>query len=326
MDIDRKYLLVSTLQSQLSALERVGLRIPSQDMISGVEASLAGLIAARICAQPLVMDFHQVYNCIVSLAKKIEARLTDVVFLSTAPWVALEGGLCLEINRLFSLDGKQIFIGPRPGHDDIHKQIAHLHRRLHGRKVVLIEDGSFTGGTLATIIKILKERSVPVEAVVLGILFPQAAGVLQPIVNGGLHCAMPDLKPYEWMPSHDFFPFVPNAGRVIGHKLGGLYMPVYTQHGMSIGMPYIGPYGDARQWASIPGSDQEIAHFSTKCLKLALSIFREMERLNNKEICIGDLAGSCPRVSIPVSSGMNALSGLEERVTDIIEGDIQFLS
>jgi len=51
-----------------------------------------------------------------------------------------------------------------------------------------------------------------------------------------------------------------------------------------------------------------------------------MEKINNKKIVVGHLVYSYPRTSIPVSSGQYDFVGLQERVVNILTGDLEFLS
>jgi hypothetical protein len=127
--------------------------------------------------------------------------------------------------------------------------------------------------------------------------------------------------PYEWMPDHDFIPFAPNCGRVYGGKFGREILPYYTHDGMSYSIPYILPFGDPANWASIP--QKNVVEFSEFCLRAARHMFREIENLNKRDITVKDLIGSTPRISMPMSKGSTQLPNTNMSITDFLTEVLQ---
>lgn len=127
---------------------------------------------------------------------------------------------------------------------------------------------------------------------------------------------------FEWVPDHDFLPFVPGCGKVLGVELGGEHYPHYNHEHASFSVPYVMPFGPVAQWASIP--KDQVSNFSSTCLKLTQALFLELERINGKEIVISDIIHSRQRVSIPVSvdtdsSGrVHRLPSIDTRVVDFL--------
>jgi hypothetical protein len=100
------------------------------------------------------------------------------------------------------------------------------------------------------------------------------------------------------VPDHDFLPFVPGCGKVLGVEMRSLY-PFYDHQHATFCVPYIAPFGPVVEWASIP--EDKVNAFSTECIGLTLRVFEELERINKKAITIGDILRSRQRVGIPIS-------------------------
>ena len=229
----------------------------------------------------------------------------------------------MHLSRLIDFEGNIIGIGPRPYHDLPMQQFADFANEIADRDVILVEDGSFTGSTVLYTLELLKSKRARVRAIVLGIMFPGAEEKIKAVFDGEIvYCKKPE-NPLDWMPSHDFFPFIPNAGRVIGHRLGKIVMPVYLNYdNAAIAVPYVKPYGNT-DWASLPGNYHSLSAFSSFCLHSAEEIFFKMEEKTGKKICVGDVVGSSPVTYIPVCCGgdQTGFSRAGDRVADIISLD-----
>jgi len=324
-----KYIVTQSLRMHLLALERIGLKVPNGQAIEKAESKLIIDLEENFSGTGVKIEaiaFETLCNQILSLAHEIGGSFADSVIVSTAPMIALEsGGECIEMNRLINMDGEIIGIGPRPGHPSVEKQINEQAVKLSGKNVIIVEDGSFTGRSLKYLLDLMLERSINVKAVVLGILFPKAEPVIREAFAGEIVCHEDASDVLDWMPSHDFFPFVPNSGRVVGMTLANTHLPIYLQGRMSISMPYIMPYGDP-EWASLQGDVAELGRFSGNRLASIADIFYGIENANGKQIMIGDLLDSYPKTSLPVSAKQQGFLGLGERVVDVLHGDLVFLS
>jgi len=118
------------------------------------------------------------------------------------------------------------------------------------------------------LLDICKERNITIDAIVLGILFPEAEKMLNDKFDRELIVYKKATSKLDWMPSHDFFPFVPNSGRPVGHFLGKTCFPIYLYNGASLSMPYIMPYGDPANWTNLQGGIIQLADFSRSCLRI----------------------------------------------------------
>lgn len=211
-------------------------------------------------------------------------------------------GATLEINRVIGNDGEIIGLGPRPGHEDLVTQIESISRRANGRPIAIVEDGTFTGATLCTVLELFERVRARVEAIVLGFAFPKAIDALKARVNGSVHTieVTSHSQLLDWMPDHDFMPLIPNCGRTFGSTVSGRIQPYYTSEGWSYAAPYIYPFGRPAEWASIP--EAAALRFSVECLNLTRDFFSEISHLNGG-LTVGQLTKSWARVSIPYYVG-----------------------
>jgi hypothetical protein len=166
------------------------------------------------------------------------------------------------------------------------------------------------------LVKQFAKHRVEVAGVVVGICFPSAADNLRKLFNGNLMVVEKTQEPIEWMPDHDFLPFIPNCGRVFGQMFGDEGMPFYNHEGISFSFPYILPFGNPNKWASIP--QQHTYNFSLFCLEQALGIFKHLDKLNDRQLTIHDLSGSAPRVSMPMSCGDDRLPEVDMPISSFL--------
>jgi len=93
---------------------------------------------------------------------------------------------------------------------------------------------------------------------------------------------------------------------------------------LSLGMPYILPYGKPAEWASIPA--ESACAFSRFCLSETMAIFEEMEGLSQQKITLESLVGTYPRISLPVAKDEKEFPHIKTRILDILHDDVQMLS
>jgi hypoxanthine-guanine phosphoribosyltransferase len=325
----KEYIVTQTLAEHFDAFANIGLKAPDPAIIKRVEDGLVASIQemftdaqqnVKVIAIPIREQCHQ----ITSAVNRIKKTLHNPIVVSTCPLLSFGAdGRLIHLTRLIDIHGNIIAIGPRPYHDLPAQQVADMASEIRDRDVILVEDGAFTGSTVLYTLSLLKQHRARVRAIVLGIMFPGADIKIRKEFDGEIvYCTKPS-NPLDWMPSHDFFPFVPNSGRVVGHKLGNVVMPVYLNYdNAALAMPYIRPYGKT-EWASLPGNQQQLNAFSAKCLLAAEDLFKDMEEKRGEPILIGDIIGSNPVTYIPVSHGghQDGFSREGDRVISIISGD-----
>jgi hypothetical protein len=201
--------------------------------------------------------------------------------------------LLMNIDRLFNANGKMIGHGPRPGFKCLDKQLDELVGKIAGRSVVLIEDGAFTGGTLRFVLKELEGRGVRITTIVIGFCKNGSREAVKEVFDGELVIVHPISNLLDWIPDHDFVPFVPNCGRVLGEQTHEGFMPVFKD-GVSLAYPYILPFGKIEEWASLP--IEGARELSKLCLDTSIEIFGQI----GQKMTIGELLRANPRVSMPI--------------------------
>lgn len=329
-----EYILTLTLYEHLSALKRVGLKIPSRAFVEAIEGSLDGLIresidGKRISEKMVVVKtipFGDFCDEIVSSATSLKNSMPDAIVVSTTPMIVYDAhGICFGLSRLIDMAGNMIAIGARPSYGSIEHQIEKVLSTLKGHRVIIMEDGSFTGKTLCFMLERLAACGIDIAAVVMGILFPEARVRLSKTFNGRIICKHNFADPLDWMPSHDFFPFIPNSGRVIGTKVGESLIPVHLSDQSTLSKPYILPYGQLDKWSGLPLSPTAQVEFSRFCLTRTMEIFQEMEHLNGRVIKVGDIVRTNPVTSVPVPDHQRKVEffNLNQRVIDILNRDYE---
>jgi len=298
------YVVTYDVASRLQSLCSRSISVPKQtdQLFKSFHQSLFEKLQRALPG--VVIDTIDMSELRLEIWNQVESRISDLshqAVLSTCPEIADSNpkseGLLLNINRLFSAEGLMLGHGPRPGFKALNVQLDELAVRIAGRSVVLIEDGAFTGGTLSFVLKELRDRGITVTAVVIGFCCNGSRHVLRKAFNGELVMVHPVVNLIDWIPDHDLIPFIPNCGRVLGRQLDHCIMPMKTEGGASLAIPYILPFGKIEEWASLPFEGAK--DLSRLCLDTAIGIFSQV----GIKITIGELLSSNPRLSMPVMIG-----------------------
>lgn len=289
----------------MAALRDIGLEVPPLDstLFTDIQQELVrmlgGLLPPGTAVRQIPMD--GLAAAVLADANKVAGP--DVMTVSTCLEIAAPTkGATVQINRIIGQDGDILGLGPRPGQPLLTAQMDAVVSQAAGRRILIVEDGSFTGKTLKHVIAMLQERGGVVRGVVVGFAFPGALEELNGC-GGEVSCveATDSASLMDWMPDYDFLPFVPNCGRPLGVELGGQCHVFYTADHASHAAPYIAPFAPVEQWASIP--EDEVRAFSLRCIEMAKDMFLAIARLSRRRIMVGDLMNSWSRVSIPYRIG-----------------------
>lgn len=236
----RTYLLVLDLPEMMEAYERVGLQLPDVAFFKERQRRLSARLQETIPGCSLeIIEANKLVNKIASLLHDLLLVTPDAVVISTMNSVASKmSGHCLQINRLVDPAGKTLGLGARPGNNSLRSQFSDIKGCLEKRPVILVEDGSFSGGTMKSMIEICDGMHMEVKHLVIGFLFPAAReNILKAFPKAkDIHCWREE-NFVDWMPDHDFYPFVPNAGRVVGFSYNSHHVPVYLHNGLCLCMP-----------------------------------------------------------------------------------------
>lgn len=266
------YVITNDLGEHIKSLRFIGLKTPDSDdpFFSQFHEKIREAIQKALPHVDVVsFDMKKLAEDVWTRAVQMQRDIKDAIVISTcAEFATSRRGHTIEINRIVDQTGKIIGLGPRPGAVSLEKQLNSIASVVNGNPVVLVEDGIFTGSTLAFLITELQNRRVNVDAIAAGISFPKGDKLIREAVRGKLVIVKEVETPFEWMPDHDFIPFSPNCGRVFGRQLGRDVLPHYTHEGFSYCFPYIRPFGNPVKWASIP--EEQARSFSNLCLREAI--------------------------------------------------------
>lgn len=307
------YLLTTDLPLQVvEGLGSLGLKTPAADdpffheMLEGLKGDISKVLPG---ARVKVLDMRELAKNVSGAVHRQRPFLKDAAIVSTCPAIStVVHGHTLEVNRVVGFDGAILGRGPRPGHSSVHEQLVGLRSMIDGQPVILVEDGSFTGETLRYLVDEFRGTRIELAAIVLGFAFPKAREAVSSFFAGDLIVTEEvDGDLIDWMPDHDFFPFVPNCGRVVGVRMGtdGDVFPFYSYGGLSYSIPYLHPFCDMEQWASIPRA--RAPRFSLSCLHRSIQLFELLNKLNGQRFLISDLVSQRLNVSVPVSVGQRQL-------------------
>ncbi|HOX60528.1 MAG TPA: hypothetical protein PLV72_00795 [Candidatus Magasanikbacteria bacterium] len=202
--------------------------------------------------------------------------LRSLLLHNKLPTISLErtyfaGDLSFEITRLVDKNHVACGWGNRTGTLPIEDQLRAL-QNSDVSEVVLVDDVIFEGKTLKFIIDLFSSIGIRVISVYAGIGIGEMKIVHQLVRN--VNCVYLFEDVIDEVCERDFFPGVPLSGRLL----------INTDYGI----PYVYPFGNPIDWASIPlehGRD-----FSKFCIHQTIKIFEEIERRSDRPIYCHDLA------------------------------------
>ncbi len=326
----KNYILTCDLGQKISYFANLGLKVPGPNskLFQEIETELASKIGQALGGvRVIALNMEQLAANIIDRAYAKSTELKDAIVISSCPEIAVNTdiniGRTLEINRIVNFQGKMLGIGPRPGHLTIDDQIEII-RSVYGkthRPIIIVEDGSYSGRTLSKVLKEFKANGLQIKAVVVGFIFAEAKARLLRELDGDLIVINEIESPVDWVADHDFFPFVPNCGRMVGTKVRKNYYPfVFNQAFYTV--PYILPFGPIYDWANIP--KEKSIWLSDFCLQETIFLFEELARLNRRQLTIGDLIGlnasqkKNVAVSIPIGIWGGEFPALDTKVIEFL--------
>lgn len=204
-------------------------------------------------------------------------------------WSALH----FDVSRLVRSDGNDCGFGSRPHAPPLLQQFRKL-KGLGLKEVVLVDDVVFGGIHIERVVRCLSRFGIRVPLVCAGI------GITEGInrINGS-RCEVRCVRTYDAVIDEvcerDFYPGVPFSGRLMIGK-------------GNIGVPYILPFGNPGEWASIPAEWR--VPFSAFCIEQTARLFEEIERRSRRIVeCaeLGRMVAMLPRNGTRFVDALRAL-------------------
>lgn len=182
-------------------------------------------------------------------------------------------GVPLNVTRAVHTDMTDAGVTHRGKSFSIEKQVRDIASQLQG-DVALVDDVIFSGEmTTRDVIPMLRRHGITVRTVVAGVGIRKGVRRIQ-AEGVDVLCVREYAEVEDEICERDFYPGSPLCGRTV---LG-------TEN---VGMPYIRPFGNAQDWASIPGT--HVDSFSRFCLGQSIELFTEIENISGKTVRMRDL-------------------------------------
>lgn len=144
-------------------------------------------------------------------------------------------------------------------------------------KVVLADDGTFTGDTVLDVIQRLKGIGIRVGGIRLG--FSRADSINEFYKSDPSFDIVPGFTKskdglLDWVCERDFFIGAPRSGRTLGRDINGTFR---ADDGPIVGLPYIKPWGPIWEGANICCGQHEL---SARLTGYSIEIWQEIQRKN----------------------------------------------
>ncbi len=319
----RTYILTFDLGLKVQYLRQLGLKVPEpgDSFFVETEQELLSMFRRFFVDDGVIgLRIPDLAGEILSKAVNRQSSIRNAHVVSTCMEIAdAKRGDTVNINRLIDAGGNIIGLGPRPGYAPLDKQVQGIAAKVNGDPIVLVEDGAFTGSTIVHLLDLFKQRQINVSAVVLGFAFERAIRQIRGSFDGEIDVVHKGDHYIDWMPDHDFFPFVPNCGRVIGMDWANRHYPFYSHQGATYSVPYLRTFCPMGSWTGI-GELRHQDELSFYCVKRDLELFQRIEQMNRgKRLMVGDLISVEPKISIPQSVHFFDFVRLDVSVTSFLE-------
>lgn len=184
------------------------------------------------------------------------------------------GSFELQVSRHFMPRGKQqciLPLGRRPGSIALDQQIKQVVVAAKGQPILLVDDDTFTGGTAAHIITLLRAAGLEVNVFMVGTQAEDTKNIL------GVPIVAIEKDP-------DVFDIVDPRDLLFGMKDGGL---VINNKNVLSRVPWIWPWVDLHARCGMPESAQR--KFSTEITKLNMKLFTNLEKIFETSILVEDM-------------------------------------
>lgn len=211
---------------------------------------------------------------------------TDIALAQVTPLFTL------DMSRHVNADNEDIGIKPRSGSDSLLRQL----NRIPRGRVALVDDVIYSGELLERVIRRLSRRGVRVTHVFAGVGVGMGTAKIRRM-GVEVACVREYLSVIDEVCERDFYLGVPYSGRSL---VGAA----------NVGIPYLLPWGNPEQWASIPASHR---NFSDFCIQATIGMYREIERLSGKHITFDNLGRQFPKLGYQSN---HVVSVLEDYLSD----------
>ena len=264
--MQKPYVITDDLALMVRRFKQDGLTLPSDNFLQSMQRQMTDALS-RIYGRVDIVPSSDIEDFVKDKAK--QSPYPVVTLTSAVEDPIFDQGLQLSRGSQLS-NSKYTDVGLIPrttNNQPVQDQFNVLANRFKGKAISLADDVVFSGGTISTIIDSLGARGVKVKQVIASV-----------VINGGYEALQDRGVTVQYdriyddvideVCMRDFIVGVPDGGRNI------------IDGNDRKSAPYIWPFGDAEQWASLPKSS--LPAFSKVALETSCDFWEEVGRLNGR--------------------------------------------
>lgn len=282
---DKPYVVSADIKTLLEpwALER-GYTLPDSGFFRQLRADFAKGMTTIFPGFELVSE-EELSNGLTKMIKEngIFPVSLDRVYYRSQPG--------LEIARVVDSEGSSRGLGRRVDSPQLLSQFRELKSRGL-TKVALVDDVIFSGDLLERVSRVLETAGIEVPVIYAGIGIEEG---IDKLTSKGreVYCVKEYLEVLDEVCERDFYPGVPLSGRLLDDG--------------RTSVPYILPFGNPVEWASIPSESQ--VSFSRFCLNQTVKLFSAIEDASGKEVSCVDVERKVVGMPNDATRFVDALKG-----------------
>lgn len=273
------YVVTNDLSLVFSKFRARGKALPSaadlDDASRGIETALR-----RTFDDVQIIGADRISDFLVTSIKKSDLPVISLTGLLTADQVAGSIECSRTVEILTQSDGFFSYsdVGLKPRRQDVPDVTAQFNRLVQAlgdtKEVALADDVIFSGGTIIRLAKQLSDAGITVKKAYASLIINDAIGLLADHkIESCADLIFQDVIDEVCM--RDFIIGAPDGGRNV--LVGDTYASA----------PYVSPFGDIGQWASIP--KEHIESFSKQAVEASLSLWNKMDAVNGMHHLVKDL-------------------------------------
>lgn len=247
-----------------------------------------------------------------------EVNLFDYFVISLEEdWVS-KAGVKLEICRAEDSLGKSAGYCARPGFDSPDEQIKRAAQMSGDKKILITDDGLFSGKTVKWVIEKLRNCGKNQFLVYVLVATEEATQSFKRD-KIDVHSLRSLDIPKDWVCERDLRYCIARTGKPVVSKKGELLSIEHEGNRVFFSRPYPKPTGNLNSAASIP--EEHVQDFSRFVLEWHIELFSELEGLAGT-VKLGDLAKLSTLHSVPFTG---ELPDLEMSVTEYLRTLLNYL-
>lgn len=290
--------------------KQLGFKIPDKNYFTDLSQGIASDLQSIFDKSGKRIDVKLISSD--KLHKRIGWKLSKVPndAIISLDKVYFEGDFQLEINRAVQKEGekwKDLKECNRPGFISINQQFDSICSKINGNRVLVVDDGCWSGNSISWAVKELQKRNINVDRVLVGIFIDSGKSLLNVPLEFIIRYSVDSIL--DWICERDFLLGAPYGGRTV------IDDPLCKSHRKSYGAYYLWGMGDYTDWASLNLNEDLVKWFTKRCILRAIYLFRSIEDLSGKPVLMSNLSRLPYGVEFEYDEKfINVLSRLDKKI------------